>query len=162
YSLAPSAQLPPAIEFNQQRVVPGRHAAPIEPPSRPRTAPPPAMMTEPEERPSQLPPVDDSPPSIRAAGTESPVPRSTPSSIPAPRSAPAYDSAPEDDEFDEMFAAISLRPAVPAPSGEAPSNEPAPTPPSVQGAPLPPVVESSATESSVAPLSTIVDGLDVL
>ncbi len=102
YDLAPSAELPPAAP------------APIEPPSRPTTAPPPAMMSEPEERPSQLPPVDEGSllpaPSARFGSRSVPPP----SSIGSRPQTEVLSSAPEPDELDDMFAAISRPPPKPA------------------------------------------------
>ncbi len=149
YSLAPSAQLPPTTEVRRPRDAASEpRLPPIEPPSRPRTAPPPAMMTEPEERPSQLPGVEPSRPSPSSLDAAA-------SSIPGPPSAPAFDSAPEDDEFDEMFAAMSRRPEA------IESTTASTSPPSTDEAPPPPFDEAPGDGASDT-LTTIVDGLDVL
>ncbi len=153
YSLAPSAQLPPTTEIQQPREAAAEtRLPPIEPPSRPRTAPPPAMMTEPEERPSQLPGVEAS--SLQDSSLRQSS-RDVASSIPGPPSAPAFDSAPEDDEFDEMFAAMSRRPAALESSTGSTSS------PSTDEAPPPPF-DNALEDPASDTLTTIVDGLDVL
>ncbi len=109
YGLAPSAQMPPTAPRAD-------YPSPIEPPSSPTTAPPPGSMREPEERPSRLP-------EVRPTG----YPSGHPSAAPA---APALSNAPEPDDVDRMFAAISQPPPKPsAPSygaGAAGADAPAP------------------------------------
>jgi hypothetical protein len=140
YGLAPSAQLPPtAPRFGL--------GAPIEPPSSPTTAPPPAAMREPEERPSVLPEVQ----------RES-YPTGHPS---APPPGPAISNAPEPDEVDDMFAAISRPPPKPAtrvlPSGAGV----APAPPGLEKSP-----DSSAPASQLVRQTEeggiLVDGIDLM
>jgi hypothetical protein len=119
YPLAPSAEMPPVH-------VGGGRPPTIIPPSYPPSAPPPETMSEPEERPSILPEVT-SPPS---------------------RMDRAVSSAPDPDELDEMFDAISRPPSMPAP-GFTPAELPdvhAPRPPFVgEGirSPVPPDVLAS-------------------
>lgn len=141
YGMAPSAELPP------QESIP---APPIEPPSRPLTAPPPERMSEPEERPSTLPAVDSS-----TAVWESP-----PSS-----------AAPDAEEFEELFAQLSQRPEAYDIPSVAPGSE-------LQDveAPLPPDVATAEAERAAvvgtggpqlkpdgAPQNgAVVDGVDLL
>ncbi len=138
YGLAPSAQMPPAAPISLPRTPP-----PIEPPSRPTTAPPPGAMREPEERPSRLP-------EVRPTG----YPSGHPS---APPPGPAISNAPEPDEVDDMFAAISRPP--PKPSTRAPEAKAATS--NVAEAPAPPGPAAGFVEQTDDG-GILVDGIDLM
>jgi CRP-like cAMP-binding protein len=136
YAMAPSADVPPTRDRSP-------YPPSIEPPSHPPSAPPPESMTEPEERPSSLPDVDEPPLSVDA---------------------PALSSAPSEDELDRMFDAISMPPPVH-------SIKMTPALPASMDAPLPSdfLIEkgdrsSSPPSGSVAPPSGTVrvDGIEFL
>jgi CRP-like cAMP-binding protein len=146
YALAPSAEMPPAAEAPRPPM-----ASPIEPPSDPPPAPPPDVMVEPDQRPSQLPVVE--PAGYRAA----------------------VSSAPDLDEFDNMFEALSRPPPKPstAPSEQQdiPVDAPAPPPPlealgitpledSAEQASLEPEVPAPAPDAEEG--SVLVDGIDLM
>lgn len=141
YGLAPSAQLPKTAPRSD-------HGRPIEPPSRPTTAPPPAAMREPEEDPARLP-------AVRPTG----YPSGHPS---APPAAPAISNAPEPDDVDDMFAAISRPPPRPS-AVTSTQSVVAPV------APAPPLVDTSPDSSVPASHlvkqteegGILVDGIDL-
>ncbi len=132
YDLAPSATMPPI----------SGPASVIEPPSSPTQAPPPSSMAEPEHRASSIPP---------------PM-----SDAPDPTDIPPASAAPDPDEFEELFAKISVPPVAPVRPAPLHSEAPAYDESSENSSELRRRTSIPASPSLGEDGAILVDGLDLM